>query len=210
MNWNLTPKQAVAAQKELAAKVRLIPLSDTVRLVCGLDAAYSKTTDQVFGGAVVVDIQTGEIVEKATATNKSSFPYIPGLLSFREGPILCQVLEKLKCKPDVLLFDGQGIAHPRRLGIASHIGVLLNVPTVGCAKTRLCGTFREPGEKIGRVVRTQDGVKSVYVSPGHLADIDTAAKLVLKAATRYRLPDPIRLADQLVNVIRKRAMNQTV
>ena len=151
------------------------------------------------------------IIETTTATRKVDFPYIPGLLSFREAPACIEAIEKLKTKPDCLIVDGQGIAHPRRLGIASHIGLLIDKPTVGCAKSRLIGTFDEPGskkgsfsplvdsdEEIGVVLRTRTDVKPVYVSVGHKCTLNDAISVVLQCTTKYRLPEPSRLAHQLV------------
>jgi deoxyribonuclease V len=140
-----------------------------------------------------------------------TFPYVPGLLSFREAPALLAALRKLKRTPNALMCDGQGLAHPRRLGIASHIGIICGLPTIGCAKSRLCGEETMPArqrgswtslvdgdEEIGAVLRTQEGVNPLYVSVGHLCDLPTARQLVLHCATRYRLPEPTRLADRLV------------
>ncbi len=186
-----------------------------IEIVCALDVSYSKESGVFVGGAVVVDYKTGRVIEKKAASGDAAFPYVPGLLSFREGPILCDVLSQIESPVDALLCDGQGMAHPRRFGIASHMGVLFDIPSVGCGKSRLCGEHKEPGAKkrssthlvmdgevIGRVVRMRDNVKPVYISVGHRADIDGAVKFALGLATKYRLPDPIRFAHGLVNRVR--------
>jgi deoxyribonuclease V len=157
-----------------------------------------------------------ELVEVAKAVGAADFPYVPGYLSLREGPVLEKAYEKLERRPQLVIFDGQGIAHPRRFGLASHLGVLWRVPSVGCAKTRLVGTFGEPGarkgswkplrdgrEVIGSVLRTRDGVKPVFVSPGHRIDQAGARRVVMDTTTRYRLPEPIRAAHREVNVLRR-------
>lgn len=206
-DWKLTPQEAIALQKTLAAEVisNQPIVMGAVRLVAGVDVSVK---DNVSQAAVVVstfpDLQP---VETVLAQQPTPFPYIPGLLSFREGPVLVEAFEKLQQTPDVFIFDGMGIAHPRRIGIASQMGLWLQKPTIGCGKTHLLGQFTEPGQErgawselrdkgelIGAVLRTRDGVKPVYISPGHLADLPTAIELVLRCVTKYRLPEPIRMA----------------
>jgi len=183
-----------------------------VNLVAGADVSYSRTTDRYFAAVIVMRYPDMEVVEESTASGSSSFPYIPGLLTFREGPITLEAFRKLKHKPDVLIFDGQGVAHPRGFGIASHMGVLLGIPSVGCAKSVLVGDYKEPakrrgsssplvykGAEVGRALRTRDGVKPVYVSAGHMVDLSFACELVLKCSKGYRLPEPTRKAHILVN-----------
>jgi deoxyribonuclease V len=158
---------------------------------------------------IVLSFPALHIVETVTASQPTPFPYIPGLLSFREGPVLESAFTKLQHIPDVFLFDGMGIMHPRRIGIASHMGLWLQKPTVGCGKTHFIGTYAEPdavagsfspvtdkGEIIGAVVRTRSNVKPAYISPGHLSDLPSSIALTLHCTTRYRLPEPIRLAHQ--------------
>ncbi|HST93169.1 MAG TPA: deoxyribonuclease V [Microvirga sp.] len=205
--WDLTPSQAIALQKELSAEVnatRPIDL-DAVRLVAGVDVSVKNEQSQA---AVVVVTYPGFLpVETVLARRPTPFPYIPGLLSFREGPVLEEAFEKLKAEPDVFLFDGMGTAHPRRIGIASHMGLWLQSPTIGCGKTLLCGRYKDlpeekgaaaplvdKGETIGVALRTRAGKNPMFISPGHLADIPSAAEFVLRCSPKYRLPEPIRLA----------------
>jgi deoxyribonuclease V len=170
----------------------------------------------MYAAVVVVEWPSGDVVEQVTAERPAEFPYIPGLLSFREIPALLAAFEKLRSKPDVIIYDGHGIAHPRRFGIASHLGVLLDVPTIGCAKSRLVGEHAEPGlergaqtpltldgKTIGAVVRTRTNVKPVFVSVGHRVSLRAAVRLVLDTATRYRLPEPTRLAHVFSNTARR-------
>jgi deoxyribonuclease V len=210
-SWSLTPREAIALQKELAGRVCVRKPPSELRFVAGLDAAFSADGKHCLAAVVLWDAREHGVVEQHTAARKLAFPYIPGLLSFREAPTLLAALRKLGRTPDALMCDGQGLAHPRRLGIASHVGILCGLPTIGCAKSRLCGEHTEPArargsasplmdgdEQIGDVVRTQNGVKPLYVSVGHLCDLPGARELVLTCATRYRLPEPTRLADRLV------------
>jgi deoxyribonuclease V len=209
--WDLSYKEAIEIQRRLASQVRFIAIKKKPKIIAGLDCAFSKDGKRIFAAAVVIDMSDFSIIETTTASRKVGFPYIPGLLSFRETPACIDAIEKLKTRPDVFIVDGQGIAHPRRLGIASHIGLLINKPTIGCAKSRLIGTFEEPrskkgsrnplmdsGEEIGAVLRTRTDVKPVYVSVGHKCTLDDAISIVLGCTTKYRLPEPSRLAHQLV------------
>lgn len=182
-----------------------------IRLVAGVDAAFGKDPDRCIAGLVLWDIKTHEVVEQHIAARKPGFPYIPGLLSFREAPAVIAALRKLSDIPDAVMFDGQGVAHPRRFGIACHVGVLLDLCAVGCGKSRLIGAHQEPAtqrgseaelvhkaELVGSVLRTRDKVNPVYVSVGHRMTLPGAVQLVLDCATGYRLPEPTRLADRLV------------
>lgn len=192
-----------------------LPL-DRIRLVGAADVTYVGEKETVAAAVVVADLATGRVVEERTAIGRTAFPYVPGYLTFREGPAVMAAWKKLSRKPDVVLFDGHGIAHPRRLGIASHIGVLLNVRSVGVAKRRLVGEHSEPGplrgdwslltdgeETLGAVLRTREAVKPVFVSVGHRADLPSAIALVLRLCTRYRLPDPARRAHRLTRELRR-------
>lgn len=217
-NWSVSVRQAVAIQKRLAMSVSKAGLVGPVRFVAGVDAAFSREGLNCLAGVVLWDLQKQAMVEDHVASRRLLFPYIPGLLSFREAPAALAALRKLQSRPDVLLCDGQGIAHPRRLGIASHLGVLVDLPTVGCAKSRLVGTYEEPGlrrgsrsrlkdgdEVIGAVLRTRDKVKPLFISVGHGIDLQTAERLVLACSLGYRLPEPVRLADRLVAAAKKKA-----
>lgn len=214
------PKTVTAAralQERLKGRVLLVPLAaEGLRLVGAADVTYVGEKETVAAAIVVVDAATGTVVEERTATLRNAFPYVPGYLTFREGPAVLAAWKKLRRKPDAMLFDGHGIAHPRRFGIASHIGLVLSVPSVGCAKKRLVGEHGEPGpnrgdwvpltdegEIVGAVLRTRPGVKPVFVSPGHRADLPSAIALVLRFCSRYRLPDPARRAHQLTREIRR-------
>ncbi len=215
------PKSVAAAravQERLRGRVRLAPLSvERLRLVGAADVTYIGEKETVAAAIVVVDAATGAVIEERTATLSGAFPYVPGDLTFREGPAVLAAWRKLRRRPDAMLFDGHGLAHPRRFGIASHIGVVLAIPSVGCAKKRLVGEHDEPGpgrgdwapltiegETVGAVLRTRAGVKPVFVSPGHRADLASAIALVLRLCSRYRLPDPARRAHQLTREIRRK------
>lgn len=206
-------QQAVAIQESLRERVILRDAFDwrTVQFIGGADLCFSKKLGIGFAVVLVLHAPELEIVEQATAVGELSFPYIPGLLSFRELPLLCEAYGKLVQKPQVLICDGQGLAHPRRFGLACHLGVQLDIPTVGAAKSRLVGEYQEPdpqrgswtdliheGERVGAVLRTRDRVRPIFVSPGHKVCLETAVSLVLSLAPRYRVPEPTRQADQRV------------
>jgi deoxyribonuclease V len=214
--WDLSPTEAVALQKELASRVKLQPLPSACNLIAASDVSFNVGGDTLFAAIVVLNRQDFSVVEEVTVQDRVTFPYVPGLLSFRELPILLQGFARLKVKPDLVLCDGQGIAHPRRLGIASHLGLWLGIPTVGSAKNILCGKFEEPGEAkgsktpiihhkevIGYAVRSRAKVKPIFVSPGHLADLDSSVDLVMSLIDRYRIPVPIRHVHNLSNAVRK-------
>ena len=234
-NWNLSVTEAIALQKRLAGRVRLTPVRKTPKLVAGLDCAFSKNGREIIAVVIVLKLPVFgtwhglparentakmvvppgihfEIIETATVVQKVNFPYIPGLLSFREAPACIAAVEKLKTKPDAFIIDGQGIAHPRRFGIASHLSLFFDKPTIGCAKSRLIGDFEEPafekssysllkdkGETIGAVLRTRTKVKPVFVSVGNKCTLEDATRIVLACTTKYRIPEPTRLAHQLVS-----------
>lgn len=213
--WDLPPRRARAIQAQLASRVICKGTLTDPRLIAGADLAFTPGGYYCVAGVVVWDAHQGEVVERRTAFRKVRFPYVPGLLSFREGPALLAAIRKLRTEPDAFIFDGQGMAHPRRLGLASHMGIAIDRPSVGCAKSRLIGEHAEPssakgsrkplihdGERIGTVLRTRDAVRCVYVSIGHRVDLRSAERLVLRCAVRFRLPEPTRLADQLVGRVR--------
>lgn len=210
-SWDLTPKEAVALQRELAGRVEREDRLGLVSRVAGVDVSYHATTDRLAAAAVVLDAVTLQVMDVQIVLGRPAFPYVPGLFSFRELPPVLEALEKLAAPPDLIVCDGQGIAHPRRFGLACHLGVWTGLPTIGCAKTRLTGTHEMPGarrgsrarlmdkgEEIGAVLRTRDGVAPVYVSTGHRVSLETACAWVLRLAPRYRLPETTRIADRLV------------
>jgi len=214
--WNVSYAEARRIQNELAGRVRLAPLPEKIRLVAGTDMSLSKADGMFFAAAVVLSLPNLEMVEERTFRAPGVFPYVPGLLSFREGPVVLEALRRLSTRPDVVIFDGQGIAHPRRLGLASHMGLWLDLPSVGCAKSRLVGEHEEPpsqkgawvplteeGLQIGSVLRTRAGVKPLFVSPGHLCDHEGARRIVLDCCSRYRMPEPTRLAHLAVGRARR-------
>ncbi|MCL5282271.1 MAG: deoxyribonuclease V [Planctomycetes bacterium] len=223
--WNLSYAEARQVQVELAGRVEFVPLEKEPQVIAGLDCAFSGDGKRTFAAAVVLRVigwhygQPGpfdfEHVETATAQQETRFPYIPGLLSFREAPVCLEAVAKLGRQPDLFMIDGQGVAHPRRLGLASHLGLFFDKPTIGCAKSRLIGKYAEPGvekgawsplrdgeETIGAVVRTRSRVKPVFVSVGHQCTLEDAIRITLACATRYRIPEPTRLAHQAVSRLR--------
>ncbi len=204
-NWNLSPRDAIELQKKLSRKVKITKYQGKLELVAGCDVSFSR--DLGCAAVVVMKLPEFEIVEKEIFIDFVEYPYIPGLLAFREGPLLLQAINKLKIKPDIFIFDGQGIAHPRGLGIASHMGVLLDIPTIGCAKSILIGKYQNLGNKkgdfspliyrgkiVGYALRTRENVKPVFVSPGNLCNFEDAREIVLKCCKKYRLPEPLRQA----------------
>lgn len=215
-HWELSPKEAIALQTALADRVvELDLLSDPIGVVAGVDVSYQRRGQRFHGAVVLIDLATSCIIETATASAEGRFPYVPGLLSFRELPVLLQAFRTLQTIPDVILVDGQGIAHPRRFGLASHLGLWLGLPTIGCAKSRLCGEGREPGRErgertslcfdgrpVGAVLRTKSGVRPMYVSPGHMVSIERAVEIVLQCGGAYRLPEPTRQAHLASNRLR--------
>lgn len=210
-SWTVTPKEAVEIQRRLANRIALRGTVRRPSLVAGADLAFSPDRTQCIAGIVVWDVKKQKVIEQQVVHRKVRFPYVPGLLSFREAPAILPALRRLQCTPDVFMFDGQGYAHPRRFGLACHMGLLIDRPTVGCAKSILVGECDEPdftrgsttrllhnGEIIGAAVRTRDHVKPVYVSVGHKLSLQAAIEVTLLCGTRYRLPEPTRLADRLV------------
>lgn len=208
--WPATAEQARAIQLRLRAQVDITgPGPQAPATVAGLDVAYAKDDRTLAAAVVLLDFATHEVLAESTATGVPAFDYIPGLFAFRELPTLLTALSSLPATPDLLVVDGHGLAHPHRFGLACHLGVLTGLPVFGVGKTRLIGTAPEPGpdrgdatdlvddgEVVGRVLRTQRGVKPVYVSAGHLIDLDTACAHTLALTPRYRLPETTRAADQ--------------
>ncbi len=214
--WDVTPPEAVRIQEVLRKKIRLSPPQRKLKTVAAADAAYSRTEDLMVAAVCVFTYPDLLFIESAASAGKVTFPYIPGLFTFREGPTLLKAFSRLKKKPDLVLIDGQGIAHERSMGIASHIGLLLDLPSIGCAKSRLFGEYgnlspergssaplMHTGRPVGMVLRTRSGVKPVFVSPGHKMDLPTSAKVVLSLCQGYRIPEPLRRAHITVNALRR-------
>ena len=220
--WDLEPGAARQLQAELAPQVDSATPLPPIRTVAGADISYDRGDDTLYAAVVVVDAMTLKVVEQVSIAAQVPFPYVPGLLSFREAPPILQAFAKLKTRPDVVITDGQGMAHPRRFGIACHLGLILDIPAVGCGKSRLCGKFTEPGiergawsplldkdeEVIGAVLRSRRGIKPLFVSVGHKADLTSAVALILTLTPKYRVPVPIRLAHVEVNQIRRAAKGE--
>jgi len=243
-DWNLSYSQAIALQKRLSKNVQVIQLKKQLKrgspertilplgaCIAGLDCAFSKDSQRIVAAAVVLKARKAlgclwkpsklpdfEVVETTTAVQKVTFPYIPGLLSFREAPACIAAVKKLKNEPDIFIIDGQGIAHPRRLGLAAHLGLFFDRATIGCAKSRLTGAFEDPPlekgaysllkdnkEIIGAVVRTRTNVKPVFISVGNKCSLKDTIGITLACTTKYRLPEPTRLAHQLVSKLRLNA-----
>ena len=206
-SWDVTTAEARDIQTRLASLVVAQGAPEQVRLVAAADISVERFGRRARGAVVVLSYPEMELVEQAAVEQEVSFPYVPGLLSFREAPILLRAFAQIRARPDLLLVDGQGLAHPRRFGIACHLGLLLDLPTVGAAKSRLCGEHAElppdagsvvplgdGDERIGLVVRTRSNVKPVYVSVGHRIGLEAAAEWVLRCCRGYRIPAPLRLA----------------
>jgi deoxyribonuclease V len=218
--WPTNPAEAIALQKILAGRVVIEPLRTPVRIVAAIDLAHigpPRRPEKQVAGVIVYDLETHEVIERQWVVKPVTFPYIPGLLSFREAPAAIEVIEKIQSRVDVFLMDGQGLAHPRKFGIACHIGVLIDRPTIGCAKSRLVGTpIRDlPAKKgqwvdllfkhetVGALLRTRDNVKPLYVSAGHRITLAQSVDIVLRACDRYRLPEPARLVHNYVTQVSK-------
>ncbi len=217
-SWDLTYAEAAALQRQLADQVDQRQPLTGCDLIAGADVSYNRFSNIFYAGVVVLRMDDLTIVEKRGVACEVTFPYIPGLLSFRETPALLKVFAQIETKPDAVIVDGHGYSHPRRFGFACHLGLWLNLPSVGCAKTRLIGTYKEPGRRagsvtplkekdeiIGQVVRTKTGVKPVFVSVGYKIDLRSAVELVLATCRGYRLPEPTRQAHLHVNSLRRQA-----
>ncbi|MFC1942206.1 deoxyribonuclease V [Chloroflexota bacterium] len=207
--WRVNAARAREIQLELAAQVSRVGKVNNPHLIAGVDISVNKKKDMGTGAVVVLSFPELELVETRVVIDRLEFPYVPGLLSFRESPLILAACERLSVTPDLIMVDGQGIAHPRRIGLASHLGLILGIPTIGCAKSRLCGRHDIPenepgsftdlideGEVIGAVLRTKENVKPVYVSVGHKVELLMAVHWVTVCCRGYRLPEPTRLAHQ--------------
>jgi deoxyribonuclease V len=214
------PTDAIKIQRELASRVLLSPLPALPKTIAGADVSLERFGTELFAGIIVLSYPALETIEHAVVKLPVSFPYIPGLLSFREIPGLVQCFHMLGTKPDIIMVDGQGIAHPRRLGIATHLGLVLDIPTIGCAKSRLYGSYVEPysvgeeapitdpktNEVIGVAYKSKERSNPLIISPGHLMTIDDSLRVVQGCLRGYRLPEPTRKAHELVNRFRKGEM----
>jgi deoxyribonuclease V len=202
-------------QNEWRGKVKILAPQGEIKTIAGCDISFNKFSETIYAGIVVWEIATQKIIEQQGVVTTAQFPYIPGLLSFREVPALLEVWEKLESEPDAVMLDGQGIAHPRRIGVGAHFGLLAQRPTLGCAKSVLVGKFDDPepqrgswspmihkGETVGAALRTKNKVQPVYISPGHLMDLPTAIDLALQCDGGYRVPEPTRQAHLYVNELR--------
>ncbi len=215
-SFSLTPREAASLQQKLAEKVKIKKLDlEKIRIVAGVDVSYSRTSKKLYAAVVALSFPELKILEKRGYAGRVSFPYLPGLLFFREGESLVKALQSLNIEPDILMVDGHGLTHPRGFGIACHLGVIFGKPSVGVAKKPLSGEFALPsekpgswspiikeGEKIGLVLRTRPQSKPVYVSPGHLINLESAYRLAWQTTRGHRLPEPIRLAHLYSNEMR--------
>lgn len=214
--WNIQPAEATRIQQSLRHRLVVQAYRGPIDTVAGVDVSYDTHSSTAYAAAIVMHLKDHRILETATARGRATFPYVPGLLSFRECPVVLKAFKRLQSRPDCLLCDGQGIAHPRRFGLACHLGMLLNLPSIGCAKSLLVGEYREPaqrrgssqilydkGEQVGIILRTRDGVEPVYVSPGYRMSLPRARAVVLRAGGGYRIPEPTRQAHLLVNALRR-------
>lgn len=238
-DWDVIPAEAVQIQNRLRPRLILDKAPEVVKIIAGVDVSFTRGSKRLYAAVVLLDLsqpvktKNGKdilrfpILETAVADLEVCFPYIPGLLSFREIPVILKAWEKLTLRPDCLLCDGQGIAHPRRMGLAAHLGLMLDLPSIGCGKSRLTGVYQPPGdgsssregktsgavsdlmdqgERIGMVLRTRKGVKPVFVSQGHRMTLPRAIQIVLSAQGRCRLPEPIRMAHEKVNEARRKGL----
>jgi deoxyribonuclease V len=215
-DWQVPVSEAKNIQQKLRAQIQLSPPPLSPELVAGTDVSFEQDTDQAYAGITILQLPDLTEVARSLIIDNVEFPYIPGYLSFREVPPLLKAWRQLQLPPDLIIMDGHGIAHFRKLGLATHFGLLIQLPTIGCAKNKLVGTHQMPAkekgsyrslyyqdEKVGEVLRTRTNVNPVYVSPGHLIDFSRARQWVLRCAPRYKLPETTRKAHRLVNRLRK-------
>lgn len=213
--WNVKPETAIRTQVRLAKKIRLVPLRKEPKIIAGCDVFFQEET--AIGSIVVMSYPDLQIIEEIRRETFVKYPYIPTLLTYREAPALIPCFRKLRTVPDVFIFDGQGISHQRRLGLAAHMGLILSRPTIGCTGKRLFGTGEMPGKKrasftylkdkerniLGAILRTKERIKPVAISPGNKITLEEAVKIILKCTARYRLPEPIRAAHRLASLNRR-------
>ncbi len=216
-SWDIPTKEAIKWQEMLSHKISFSPNANRLRLIAGVDASYQK--EYIIGGIVILKYPELILLDRQYMVKKVNFPYISGLLTFREGPVLVDLFKIVKWNPDIIFFDGQGIAHPRRMGIATHMGLFLDRPTIGCAKSRLIGEYTNPairkgsysllfhqGMVIGAVLRTRYKVKPLFISPGNHMNLQKAVKITLLCTPKFRIPEPVRQAHLFVNQIRKESL----
>jgi deoxyribonuclease V len=217
-SWDVTPTEAVALQRTMAGLVKRTPPLENCARIAGADISYNRFSPTFYAGVVVLRTSDWTVIEKQGVIRETRFPYVPGLLTFREAPAVLEAFAKIRSRPDAVMIDGHGYAHPRRIGVASHIGLCLDLPTIGCAKTRLVGAHDEPGveagstasllhhdEVIGQVVRTKRNTRPLFISVGHKIDLASAVRWVLAACRGYRVPEPTRQAHLHVNELRRGA-----
>lgn len=210
-------KELIDIQNTLKKRIILEPFKKDFSLILAVDSSYSKKLDKIISVAIIYNKDEKRVIEKHYSFDRVRFPYIPGFLSFREIDNTLIAVNKIKTGFDIILVDGQGIAHPRNFGFASHLGVLLNLPTIGCAKSRLVGDFDQPenfkgafsylyqnSKKIGAVLRTKKNIKPIFISPGHMIDIDSSIKIILELTEKYRLPEPIRSAHLFAEEVKRK------
>lgn len=216
--WQVNYHEACNIQRKLVERLTLEFPAFKIETIAGADTAYSREKPELYAGVVLLKVPEFEVIEQVCFCAEVTFPYVPGLLSFREAPYLVEAFSRLTKIPDVAMFDGHGIAHPRGLGLASHMGLLLDMPTIGCAKKNLVGQFNSVGEEVGSfsliefsgqsvgaALRTRRSVKPIFVSPGHKINLEKSLEIVLKSLKGYRIPEPVRLAHLYVNRVRKNA-----
>ena len=221
-SWKVSVDEAIQIQETLKSRIVLKKTFSKIKTVGGGDVSYSKSGNLLFGAIVVLSFPHMQILDAATSDGKVPFSYIPTLLSFREGPILARTFQKLKIKPDIMIYDGQGIAHPRGMGLASHMGLWFDLPSIGCAKTPLLGKFippgpsrgsfewiRREGKKVGAVLRTKENVKPLFVSPGYRIDLLASIQLILQTCRGFRIPEPLRKAHQASLLLRREASTKS-
>ncbi len=212
-SWEVSPQEAIKIQKDLKSNISLKKSFSKIDKIAGADVSYYQ--NKMIAGVIIFEFPNLKVMESQFFISPINLPYIPGLLTFREGPSLLAAFKKIKNEPDIILFDGQGIAHPRRMGIATHLGLFLDKPTIGCAKSRLSGEYIPVGEEkgdyallkegeeiLGAVLRTRRKVKPIFISPGHKIDLSNSIEIILKCIVKYRLPLPVREAHIFVNQIR--------
>ncbi|MEE9442020.1 MAG: endonuclease V [candidate division Zixibacteria bacterium] len=209
--WNVAQPEALVIQSKLRGQIQIRKLDGVIEKIGAVDTVFDQESNLLIAAACVFSYPDLEVIEQKTASAKAKFPYIPGLHVFREGPVILKALEKLATCPDLILFSGHGIAHPRKIGLASHIGLITDIPSIGCARKKLVGYFQNPGMKqgdysdllydnarVGIAYRSRENIKPIFISPGHLCDVSGAGEIVTRCISRYRMPEPLRAAHKLV------------